>query len=125
MFKLTMTGSFDNTDKFIKSVLRGDQYEMLNQLGWRGVDALRAATPVDSGDTAASWGYEIVEEHDRLTIWWTNSNQVDGFNIAVGLQYGHATGTGGYVEGYDYINPSIRPVFDEIIDAVWKEVQDA
>lgn len=68
MFKLTMTGSFDNTDKFIKSVLRGDQYEMLNQLGWRGVDALRAATPVDSGDTAASWGYEIVEEHDLSLI---------------------------------------------------------
>ena len=89
------------------------------------MDALRAATPVDSGLTAESWTYEIEEKSGSITIWWLNENVVNGFNVAIGLQYGHGTGTGGWVQGYDYINPALRPIFDEIADNVWKEVQKA
>lgn len=87
-----------------------------------GVDALSAATPVDTGKTAASWGYVITRTSDTATITWTNSNVNNGVPIALILQYGHGTGTGGYVKGRDYIKPAIRPVFDELANELWKEV---
>ena len=94
----------------------------LNHYAQMGVDALKSATPVDTGKTADSWYYEIHKSISGITIRWCNSNINEGVPIAVILQYGHGTGTGGYVEGTDYINPAIKPIFDEIADAVWKEV---
>ena len=87
-----------------------------------GVSALRSATPKDDGSTAASWGYEIVNEGSRVIIYWTNTDQNDGVYIAVILQFGHGTGTGGYVAPTDYINPAMRPIFDQIAEAAWREV---
>jgi hypothetical protein len=93
--------------------------------GQRGVAALSAATPVDSGLTAASWGYEVESTGDKTTITWTNSNSLSGVNVAIILQYGHGTGTGGWVSGQDYIMPAIKPIFDSIADDVWKKVTTA
>lgn len=125
MISFTAGGSTANTDRFLAAMMRGDLYSNLGSFAQRGVDALRAATPVDSGLTAESWTYEIEEKSGSITIWWLNENVVNGFNVAIGLQYGHGTGTGGWVQGYDYINPALRPIFDEIADNVWKEVQKA
>lgn len=95
----------------------------LNSYGKMGVNALAAATPVDSGVTADSWGYEIkARGNNSFTITWFNTHEVDGANIAVLLQYGHGTGTGGYVQGQDYINPAIKPVFDKIQAELFREV---
>ena len=98
---------------------------LLEQYGQAGAEALASATPVDSGKTAASWGYEIEETPGGVSIYWTNSNIQDGVNIAVILQFGHGTGTGGYVRGIDYINPALRPIFEQIADKAWKEVTSA
>ena len=89
------------------------------------MEALARATPKDTGKTADSWDYEITEQKGRLKITWTNSNLNDGVSIAVLLQYGHATRNGGWVEGIDYINPAIRPIFDKIAKEAWKEVTQA
>ena len=96
--------------------------KILEKYGQMGVEALRSATPIDSGKTAESWGYEISVGKEGATIYWTNTNQNKGVYIAVILQYGHGTGTGGYVQGIDYINPAIRPVFDKIAEEAWMEV---
>jgi len=90
-----------------------------------GVSALASATPMESGLAANSWGVEIVNSKDSLTITWTNSDVENGFPVAIMLQYGHGTGTGGYVRGVDYINPAIRPIFDRIANEVWKVVTSA
>ena len=90
-----------------------------------GVAALQANTPVDSGATAASWDYRILATSRGLSIVWTNSNDAGGTPVAILLQYGHGTGTGGYVVGRDYINPAIKPVFDRIANDVWKVVTSA
>ena len=99
--------------------------KILEKYAKEGVSALAAATPIDSGKTASSWGYEIEVSGDSATIHWTNSNENKGVNIAVILQFGHGTGTGGYVQGRDYINPAMRPVFDRIAEEVWREVINA
>ena len=96
--------------------------KILEKYGQMGVSALASATPIDSGTTAESWGYEISIGKEEATIYWTNTNQNKGVYIAVILQYGHGTGTGGYVQGVDYINPAIRPVFDKIAEEAWMEV---
>lgn len=100
---------------------RGDIYPNLSPYAQRGVDALRSATPRDSGATADAWTYEITKD----TIWWSNSNVVSGFNVAIGLRYGHGTGQGGWVQGYNFIEPALRPIFDEIANQVWMEVKKA
>lgn len=125
MISVTTGGSTSRTDRFLQTIIHGGLYSRLESGAQRGVDALRAATPRESGLTADSWTYEIEQKGDQYTIWWKNTNEVNGFNVAVGLQYGHGTGTGGWVQGYDYINPALRPIFDEIADGVWKEVQSA
>lgn len=125
MIKYTVSGKTTNTDRFLDRILKGDPYSGLDRHAQRGVDALRQATPVESGITADSWAYEIERKGDQVTIWWKNTHRVNGFPVAIGLQYGHATGTGGYVEGYDYINPALKRVFDDIANDVWKEVQNA
>ncbi len=113
------TGSIDH---FLRKLAKKDWSQVLKKYAEDGVKALAEATPRDSGKTADSWGYEI-EENDRgLTIYWTNSNVNKHVNIAIIIQYGHATGSGGWVEGRDYINPALRPIFDQMADALWKEV---
>jgi hypothetical protein len=116
------SGSFDNTERFLAKIRRGDLYRNLDGYAKQGVAALASATPVESGLTAASWTYEIEASSSGAKITWMNTNVISGFPVAIGLQYGHGTGTGGYVQGRDYINPAIRPIFDQIADAVWRVV---
>ena len=115
-------GNFEDTEKFLEKIKRKKQYAMLEQYAQKGVDALAAATPKDTGLTAASWSYEIIRGKDSVQIIWKNSNNSDGIPIVVLLQYGHGTRQGGYVKGQDFINPAIQPIFDQILANVWKEV---
>lgn len=115
-------GNFQKTDNFLKKAKQGDYFRSLEKFAQEGVNALASATPIDSGKTAASWDYTISRSKGSVSITWTNSNVNDGVNIAVIIQYGHGTRNGGYVQGRDYINPAIRPVFDKIAENVWKEV---
>lgn len=115
-------GDWSKTEKFLAYLHRGKLSVSLESFGQRGVAALQAATPVQSGLTAASWSYEVKMGPFSSEIVWKNGNVVNGVPIAIILQYGHGTGTGGYVAGRDYINPALRPVFDEIANQVWKEV---
>jgi hypothetical protein len=115
-------GSFENTEKFLKRMSDKSIFDSLSRYGEEGVQALAEATPKDSGDTARSWTYEIERTSTSYAIIWSNTNVVDGVPIAVLIQVGHGTGTGGYVSGRDYINPALRPVFDRIAASVWKEV---
>lgn len=119
------TSGGGQTEAWLRRLMRGDLFSGIEPIAAKGVTALMAATPKDSGITATSWTYEIVRVGDSITIWFKNDNIENGFNVAVGLQYGHGTGDGGWVDGYDYINPALRPIFDEIADSVWKEVQKA
>ena len=115
-------GGFSKTINCLKRNTKLEYNGSLSQYGKRGVDALAKATPIDTGLTASSWSYEIVEDDGGATIYWKNSNIVKGVSIAVILQYGHGTGTGGYVEGIDYINPALHSIFEGIADDAWKEV---
>lgn len=122
LIRLTSKGDFSNTFRFLKKMDNFQVTKILDKYGKMGVNALANATPLDSGKTAESWGYEISVKKEGATIHWTNTNQNNGVYIAVILQYGHGTGTGGYVRGVDYINPAIRPVFDKIVEEAWMEV---
>lgn len=115
-------GSTQHMESFLNSMQRMDVRGILEPLAQEGVAALAAATPVDTGLAASSWGYEIDVSAGSTKITWTNSDIENGFPVAIMLQYGHGTGNGGYVQGRDYINPAIRPIFDGIADAVWKVV---
>lgn len=119
---ITLSGSTKNTQDFLSKMSRGVQYSNIESLAQKGVSALAAATPVDSGLTSASWGYEITKSNKGVKIEWINTNSEGGVNVAVILQYGHGTGTGGYVQGRDYINGAIRPIMEQIAEAVWREV---
>lgn len=130
MSKITIKskGSFRNTDNMFYALNKGKEFVKLAKYGQMGVDALREATPKETGLTAESWYYEIAfqKNSNSYTILWKNSNRTeDGYQIAVMLQYGHATNNGGYVQGHDYINPAIEPIFKKIADDAWKEVLDA
>lgn len=115
-------GDLKNTEKFLTRMSRGDIFTALEKYGNQGVAALATATPKESGETANSWTFEIKQSRGGATITWLNTHVNNGSNIAILLQYGHGTGTGGYVQGRDYINPALRPVFDKIAEDVWKEV---
>lgn len=121
MIEFRNKGNFDKTFAFLKRN-RKLTLPRLEEYGQEGVNALREATPKDTGLTADSWYYEITESDGRLAIQWLNRNVHNHVNVAVILQYGHGTGTGGYVTGVDYINPALRPVFDKIAKGVWEEV---
>lgn len=125
MISVSSSGSFKNTEAFLKKMSQLDIPSVLKTAGQKGVNALSAATPEESGRTAASWGYEISAKRGIYSITWTNSDVESGFPVAIMLQYGYGTGTGGYVRGRDYINPAIRPIFDSIADTVWKVVTSA
>lgn len=122
MIRLTTSGSFDKTKAFLDRMINGDVYKDLDRYGRLGVDALSRATPVASGKTASSWSYKIERSRTGVTISWHNDNINQGSVIAILIQYGHGTGTGGYVEGRDYINPATRPIFDQIANEVWRKV---
>lgn len=122
MITITSKGSFANTDRFLRRASSSEITSILSRFGVLGVNALAAATPVDSGATASAWFYEIKRSRNSFSIVWGNTNVVSGQPIAVLLQYGHGTGTGGYVQGRDYINPAIQPIFDQIAEEAWKAV---
>jgi hypothetical protein len=122
MIKITSSGDFKKTRDFLDRLKRHDVYAGLEAQGQKGVEALRRFTPVESGLTAESWYYRIVRTRRSIGIEWYNSHEVSGTPLPILLQYGHATGTGGYVQGRDFINPAMRPIFDEIAADVWKEV---
>lgn len=122
MISVKSKGNFKNTEKFLKKSFGQEWRSILEKFGQRGVEALKSNTPIESGETANSWSYEIIQNGSRISIIWKNSNVNKGVNIAVILQYGHGTRTGGWVEGRDYINPAMRPIFDDLADAAWKAV---
>lgn len=125
IIKIKQRGNFKKTQRFFNTITGQKYLNCLDDYGREGVAALSAATPVDSGETAASWTYEI-ERTDTVTrIAWINTNKNQNVLIAILIQYGHGTATGGYVEGRDFINPAIRPIFDKIAESVWKEVVNA
>ena len=122
MISFRQKGDFSKLTRYFERVKKTARLSILDKYGREGVAALSSATPVDSGETASSWYYEITNENGSAAISFYNSNVNQGVPIAIILQYGHGTGTGGWVEGRDYINPAIQPIFDEIVDAAWKEV---
>lgn len=124
MIRFQHQGDYSKVTKYFKRIKKGANIRNLEQYARQGVDALMAATPVDTGLTATSWYYEIKQENGRIRISFCNSNIQNGVPIAIILQYGHATRNGGWVEGRDYINPAIQPVFDEITKKAWKEVSN-
>lgn len=115
-------GDFKNIEAFLKRTKGQTIFDALNRYGQEGVDALQRATPVDTGKVASSWVYEIQKTPKTYSIIWGNTDVVEGVPVAILLQVGHGTATGGYVSGRDYINPALRPVFDRILADVWKAV---
>ncbi len=115
-------GDFSKLNRFLERIKEAIKLGILDKYGRMGVDALADATPVESGKTATSWRYEIVRSNGGVSLQFLNSNINKNVNIALILQYGHGTGTGGWVEGRDYINPAIQPVFDKLAEEAWKEV---
>lgn len=125
MITFSVSGSFTRTDNFLKKMSDGSIYKVLSKYGEVGVQALSSATPASTGRAAQSWSYIVTRNAQGWELSWTNSDIENGFKVAIGIQYGYGTGTGGYVAGRDYINPAIRPVFDQIAQAVWNEVTRA
>jgi len=124
VIKAVVSGSFQNTQSFLNRMKLRQQFAVLQKYGDIGVAALARATPVETSFTASSWYYEIVDKPGYFAIHWSNSHVEDPGRVSIAaiLQYGHATRTGGYVEGIDYINPAMRPIFEQAISDMWKEV---
>ena len=122
MIRVDQKGDFSKTTRFLKKASKVNYIDILSKYAREGVNALSSATPVDTGLTAKSWYYEITQKGGTITISFNNSNIQNGVPIAIILQYGHGTGTGGWVQGRDYINPAVQPVFDKIVENAWKEV---
>lgn len=122
MIKFKQKGDFSKLTKYLDKVKKTVNIGSLDKYGKAGVDALMSATPVNTGLTASSWYYKVENKNGVSKINFCNSNIQNGVPIAIILQYGHGTRNGGWVEGRDYINPSIQPVFDKIVDDAWKEV---
>jgi hypothetical protein len=115
-------GSFNRMERYLKRVGRWSPRSILEKHAQAGVNALRAATPSNTGLAANSWGYIITRNRGAWTITWTNGDIENGFPVAVSIQYGYSTGTGGYVSGRDYINPALRPIFDRLAEEGWREL---
>ena len=122
MISFRQKGDFSKTKRYLERVKSAARLSILDKYGRKGVAALASATPTETGKTASSWFYEISHNKGSATITFSNSNINKGVPIAIILQYGHGTGTGGWVEGRDYINPAIQPVFDRIVEEAWEEV---
>lgn len=122
MIKITQKGDFSKVEMFLERLKEGFNKSIFDKYGRMGVEALRGATPVDTGLTASSWSYQINYSSNSVTIEFHNSHINKHVNIALILQYGHGTGTGGWVEGRDYINPALQPIFDQMAEEAWREV---
>ena len=123
MIKIKHHGSFSKTERFFNKAIRRDYLNVMEKYAEFGLAVLREATPTDTGKTKASWNYIIEEkEKGKVTIAYTNSNVNDGVSVVLLLMYGHGTQDGGYVQGEDFVHPAIRPVFHELVNKIWKEV---
>lgn len=122
MISFRHKGDFSKATRYLEKLKKSTKLGILDKYGRAGVAALSSATPVESGLTASSWNYELEQLAGSDRIIFTNSNINQGVPIAIILQYGHGTGTGGWVQGRDYINPAIQPIFDQMVEEVWKEV---
>ena len=122
MISFGQKGDFSKVTKFLQKAKDLGRFRVLHKYGREGVAALASATPVDTGKTAASWNYKIEQKNGSVSLAFYNSNVQNGVPIAIIIQYGHGTGTGGWVEGRDYINPAIQPIFDRLLADVWREV---
>lgn len=122
MITLKQRGNFDKLTSFLERIKEPFNMGILNKYGMKGVDALREATPKDTGKTSESWSYKITRENDIVKLSFLNNNRNEDVPIAIILQYGHGTKNGGWVEGIDYINPAIQPLFKELAKEIWKEV---
>ncbi len=122
MISFRQKGDFSKLTSYLEKLKGGFNLSILDKYGREGVAALSSATPVDSGLTAESWKYEIKKEANSVSIVFSNTNVQNGVPIAIILQYGHGTGTGGWVQGRDYINPAIKPIFDKLASEAWKEM---
>ena len=122
MISFKESGDFKNLEKLLSFSKRANIEAILNKYGQIGVEALSAATPSRSGKTASSWNYKVTRSKGKLQIDWYNTNTNKGENIAILIQYGHGTGTGGYVHGIDYVNPAMKPIFDQLSRDLWMEV---
>lgn len=125
MISFNVTGDSSRTQEFLQNVKRINILSIMESCGEEGVAALTSATPVDTGLAAGSWSYDVNANNGVYTIYWTNTDVENDFPVAIMLQYGYSTGTGGYVQGRDYINPAIKPIFDEIETKVWRAVTSA
>lgn len=125
MVEIHQKGSFDNTEQYLKRMKNADRLAVLNKYGSLGVNALSNATPTDTGLAASSWYYDIEQRPGYYSIRWHNRDIENGLPIIILIQYGHGTGTGGYVQGRDIIMPAIRPIFDQMAAEAWKEVTKA
>lgn len=123
MISFTSRGDFKNLKRFLAKPIGPEIKRILDTYGRMGVSALASATPTQSGITADSWGYEVKASGRSYSITWYNTNVISGVPIAIILQYGHGTGTGGYVQGRNYINPAIQPVFNKIAESGWNAVR--
>ena len=122
MITFVQKGDFGSTKKYLKALERMDFADALDVYGAKGVAALQAATPKDTGETASHWGYQVIQKKNSIAIEWTNDYAPYGVPVAILIQYGHGTRNGGYVKGIDYINPALKPIFDEIAEGIWEEV---
>jgi len=122
MIGIKQKGDFKDTFNFLKKAPKINYTSLLDGYGKEGVAALALATPKASGKTAASWYYTLFEKDGRYFLSWSNSNIKDGVKIAVMIQYGHATWNGAYIEGRDYINPALKPIYDKLVSGIWKGV---
>jgi len=123
MITFAHKGNFNKTSKFLKNAKNLKLDQILKRYGEEGVTALSNATPRNTGKTADSWNYEIKKSNGSIHIYWTNTNSSQGIPIVILIQYGHGTRNGGYVQGRDFINPAIQPIFDKIADDIWAEVR--
>lgn len=125
MIRIKQRGEFDRTIKFLNFIYKRDFRHTMEQYAKEGVEALAAATPKDTGVTAASWSYKITYKKDSISIGWYNDNATEQVPIVILLQYGHMTREGWYMQGTDFINPAMRPIFDALSEKIWKEVVNA
>lgn len=124
MIRVRHKGNFNNIERFFNRVLKRDYLNILDDYAQRGLEALKAATPVESGETAEQWNYEIVRGDGITTLYFTNDHINDGVNVAILLIYGHGTRNGGYVEGNDFVTPALAPIFQDLADSMWREVTE-
>lgn len=122
--KITHKGNFDRNTRFLNRLREKRYFSILEEYGKKGVEALSAATPVDTGRTAESWSYNVDKTGSGYEISWYNNSQNKGISIVILNQYGHATRNGGWVKGIDFINPAIQPIFERMADEIWREVNE-